>query len=147
VLGVGETGSTSTRHLRHGWRSGLVVALGLVLLTGAAGCRRTADASSDLVITHEINPSPPIVGSSTVALRIADVAGKPVAGAKVSVEGNMSHPGMQPVFSNAKETEPGRYVAPLELTMAGDWILSVSVTLPDGRTVGEEIDVRGVKAR
>ena len=47
----------------------------------------------------------------------------------------MSHAGMVSVFAEAREVEPGRYRGNLEFTMAGDWLLSVYVTLPDGTKV------------
>ena len=121
-----------------------VVALACLAL---AGCRGDADAAPEVKVAHEIAPSPPAVGPATVLLTLAGEGGRPVAGAAVEVEGNMSHPGMVPVFANAAEVEPGRYRAETEFTMAGDWVLSVSARLPDGRTVRREVDVRGVKAR
>ena len=48
----------------------------------------------------------------------------------------MSHAGMSPLFAEAKETEPGRYEAHLEFQMAGDWVILLHVTLPDGKKAG-----------
>jgi len=53
----------------------------------------------------------------------------------MKLEGNMSHAGMTPVFVDAAEVEPGRYRANMELSMAGDWIVLVHLTLPDGAKV------------
>lgn len=66
-------------------------------------------------------------------------------GARVSVEGNMSHPGMVPVFGTAVEVRPGRYEAPLTLTMGGDWVLTVKATLADGRRLSHEVKLPAVK--
>lgn len=57
----------------------------------------------------------------------------------------MSHPGMAPVFGNAKETEPGRYEGHLQLTMPGDWVILEHITLPDGRKLERQLDVNGVR--
>ena len=57
----------------------------------------------------------------------------------------MSHPGMSPLFSEAKETESGRYEAPLQFQMAGDWVILLHVTLPGGNKLLRQIDVRGVR--
>lgn len=112
-----------------------------------AGCTAPAPPEPDVTVRHEISPDPPRVGPATVTLALADAGGAPLTGASVRLEGNMSHPGMEPVFGDAAEVEPGRYRAPLELTMAGDWYILVDATLADGRTVRRQIDVRGVARR
>ena len=65
-------------------------------------------------------------------------------GALLKLEGNMSHAGMAPVFGEAQETEPGRYRTTLELSMAGDWYVVVTATLPDNRTIGRQFEIKGV---
>jgi YtkA-like len=80
-----------------------------------------------------------------VTLRFADSAAKPITGAHIAIEADMSHPGMRPLFAEAKETEPGRYQAHLEFPMAGDWVILLHVTLPGGKKLERQIDVRGVR--
>jgi hypothetical protein len=126
--------------LTASWRLCVVAFLSMTL----AGCAAPAAPEPDVTIRHEIAPAPPRVGPATVTLALADAAGAPLSGATVRLEGNMSHPGMEPVFGDATEVAPGRYQAPLELTMAGDWYILVDATLPDGRSVQRQIDVRGV---
>lgn len=58
----------------------------------------------------------------------------------------MSHPGMAPVFAEAREREPGRYQSVIELSMAGDWYVLAHVTLPDGRKLDQQIEIKGVAA-
>jgi hypothetical protein len=60
------------------------------------------------------------------------------------VEGDMTHPGMVPVFGDARETQPGRYEAPLELTMGGDWVLTVTAELAGGGRLRRQVDLPGV---
>jgi hypothetical protein len=136
--------SLSARGRARFW---VVAVVGLALLAHVAGCRRQGDAVTDVAVTCELSPTPATVGPSTVAVTIVDASGRPVTGATVAIEANMSHPGMSPVFADAVAAGDGRYLADLELTMAGDWILSVSATLADGRTLRKQIDVRGVRAR
>jgi len=62
----------------------------------------------------------------------------------VGFEADMSHPGMTPVFGEAQEVAPGQYQGSLEFAMAGDWVVLIHVTLPDGRTVEREVSVPGV---
>ena len=86
--------------------------------------------------------------AATLALTVNDTSGKPVTGARVCLEGHMSHAGMSPVFADAVEMQgtPGAYTMAFTFTMEGDWILLVSVVLPDGRRTERRIDVRGVRA-
>lgn len=62
----------------------------------------------------------------------------------MALEGDMSHPGMAPVFGSAMETEPGYYEGRLQLTMPGDWVILEHITLADGRKVERQVDVKGV---
>jgi len=56
----------------------------------------------------------------------------------------MSHAGMVPVFAEAREGEPGRYRATMNLSMAGDWVVLVHITLPDGRKLERQFEIKGV---
>ncbi|MDQ4074856.1 MAG: FixH family protein [Chloroflexota bacterium] len=61
--------------------------------------------------------------------------GELVEGAEVELEGNMTHAGMEPIFADAEEVTPGTYVAELDWTMSGQWLVTVHATLMDGREV------------
>jgi hypothetical protein len=123
-------------------RSSLIVLC--VWLVFAQGCRRQTEPSLDLTLAHEVSPQPPRVGPATIVLRLTGASGTAVTGARLQLEGNMSHPGMVPVFAEAAEIEPGRYRANLELSMAGDWHVAVHVTLRDGRKFEREFEIKGV---
>ena len=56
----------------------------------------------------------------------------------------MSHAGMTPVFAAATETDPGRYSSTMQLSMAGDWYFLVHMTLPDGRKLERQFEIKGV---
>ena len=59
--------------------------------------------------------------------------GAPVSGAQVEVTGDMIHAGMAPVLAEAEEQGDGTYETQnFAFDMAGDWILTVDVTYPDG---------------
>ncbi|HZM99148.1 MAG TPA: FixH family protein [Pyrinomonadaceae bacterium] len=115
-----------------------------VWLALAQGCRN--EPVSDLTLAHEVSPNPPRVGPVTITLRLTDTAGRQVDGARITLEANMSHAGMVPVFADARETEPGRYQSTMELSMAGDWFILVHVTLKDGRKIDRQFDIKGVVA-
>lgn len=90
-------------------------------------------------------PSPPVIGQTRVTAKLATRDGKPIAGAKVRLEGNMNHAGMKPSFADMKESGPGVYEGDLEFTMGGDWFILVDATTADGKKIERKIDVRGVK--
>ena len=93
-----------------------------------------------------VTPSPPTAGPVRLALKLTD-RGRPLPGATVGITGDMTHPGMKPVFATAREVAPGRYEAPVELTMAGDWVISVDARLRDGRGFERQVELRGVRPR
>jgi hypothetical protein len=101
---------------------------------------------SAVAIEYEIRPRPLRAGPAILTVRLRDSAGNPVAGARVSLEANMSHPGMAPVFGEAREGAPGQYQGRMEFAMAGDWVVLIHVTLPDGRKIDREESVPGVAA-
>jgi hypothetical protein len=116
------------------------------VLVGAA-CQRRAGSAPDVLVEHEVSPRPPKVGPAVFSLRLTDAAtSRPLAGARIALEGNMTHAGMTPAFAEAEEVEPGRYRAALDFTMAGDWVVTVRAALPDGRRVERRLDVKGVRA-
>lgn len=74
---------------------------------------------------------------------MADASGVPLRGATVGIVGNMSHAGMVPVLAEAGEVSDGRYVTgDFQFTMAGDWILTVQATLPGGKQVERNFNLR-----
>ena len=111
-----------------------------------SGCREADKPPPDIVIVHEITPQPVKAGPATITLRLSDSGGTPCNGAEVRLEGNMSHPGMRPIFSEAREVGPGRYEAPIEITMGGDWIIIVHITLPEGRKLQHQFEIKGVQS-
>ncbi len=114
----------------------------LVLLVLA--CHRNPGAS-DITIEYNIGPQPVRVGLATIDLKLTQKNGEPLSGARVELEGNMSHPGMNPVSGEARETAPGAYRGTLHLTMAGDWIVLVHITLADGQRLQREFEIKAVK--
>jgi len=107
-------------------------------------CRRQGDSLPNLSIAHKVSPQPPHVGQVTITLSVHDASGAPVSGAHINLEGNMSHPGMVPVFADVREMEPGRYLSTMELSMGGDWNVTAHVTLSDGRKSDHQFDIKGV---
>jgi len=131
------------------WRSAYV-RLSVLLLPGVAafagvGCSRRDAASPVVTVEHAVSPEPPKVGPATVILKLADTAAKPVPGARITVEAEMSHAGMAPVFEEASETGPGEYRAHLKFAMAGDWVILLHIRLPGGQTLERQFNVDSVR--
>lgn len=110
-----------------------------------SGCQSSDDNHSDVELEWEISPEPPVVGLATINFTLRDSTGLLINGAEVELEGNMSHPGMQPVFATAEEIEPGRYAADVNLTMGGDWYFLIESILPDDRVIERQININGVR--
>ena len=118
----------------------VLAALTAGLAIACCGSRPTAaNLSWNLV------PTPPAVGPATLTVTLHNPAGQPMTGAAVRVEGHMSHPGMTPVGAAAAERAPGVYAASFAFTMRGDWVLLVSVAMPDGGRIEQRIDVGNVR--
>lgn len=121
----------------------LAALLALAALTGCSRASRqvAADQAPDVALVLSFQPNPPVVGRGQVTVEAADAAGRPVEGAAVNLRGDMSHAGMRPVLAEATAEPGGLYVAPFEWTMGGDWILTVTAALPDGRQAVRRFEV------
>lgn len=119
----------------------------LILSVSMTGCQSSGDAQSNIKIDWEVAPSPPQVGNVTFNLTLSDSTGHLITGADVKLEGNMSHPGMNPVFASAEEVDPGQYSAEMNFTMAGDWFIIVTTSLGDSTKVEKQINVPGVRSQ
>ena len=131
-------------------RRGVCLRLGILSVCGITailwgGCSRPIDASSQVTVEHTISPDPPQVGPTVVILKLTGPEARPVSGARITLEADMSHPGMAPVFEEANETAPGQYQARLKFGMAGDWVVLLHVRLPGGETLERQFNVSGVR--
>jgi hypothetical protein len=89
-------------------------------------------------------PSPAAGLESVADIRLTD-ADRPLSIARLRVNAFMTHPGMAPVEAVVEEQGGGRYRARVRFTMAGDWVLRVQGTTPDGRAIDLRQDVRSVR--
>jgi YtkA-like len=123
----------------------MIFAFAMLIASGVTGCAKSPSSSFDIVVRREIKPQPVRVGSAELTLRLTDPAGKKITGAQIAFEADMSHPGMSPVFGQAKEVEPGRYQGRMDIGMAGDWVVFLHITLANGQRVDRQIDMRDVR--
>jgi hypothetical protein len=77
---------------------------------------------------------------------MSDAGGHAISGAGIALEADMSHAGMRPEFGEAREIAAGCYQGRLAFTMAGDWVVIMHITLPGGRKLERQMEVRGVRA-
>ncbi|HEX4486562.1 MAG TPA: FixH family protein [Terriglobales bacterium] len=114
-----------------------------------SGCskHRVDETTPGLDIKHQISPDPPRVGADTLTLNLSDATGVPINKARIALEADMLHPGMAPRLFDVKELGNGQYQSQLQFEMAGDWVVLLHVTLPDGNTQDRQFDVKGVQAK
>jgi hypothetical protein len=137
VTTAGRAPRAAARRSRAGWPA-LAVMCGLC----STGCGRHAAPAEDVSVEWKLTPTPPIVGTPALGeMTLRDHARRPVHGARMQVEGHMSHAGMAPVIAAVAERGDGVYEAHLRFTMSGDWILLVTGWLPDGRRLDRRIDI------
>jgi YtkA-like len=114
----------------------VMLAFAIVL---APGCSRSSSAANDVSFILVSDPKPPRAGRNTFIVTLTtSQAGQPLPGAQVSLEGDMSHPGMSPAFADAREIAAGKYQAILDLNMPGDWTVVAHIQLRSGRTFDRE---------
>lgn len=114
------------------------------VLLVAAGCRQEAATPTDnpnITIEFVITTEYARVGASEVYIMLHNTAGDPIDDAKINVRGDMSHAGMAPVIRDVEGGNFGQYTVPFEWTMAGDWFVDVTATLPDGTQDSQRFNV------
>jgi hypothetical protein len=110
-----------------------------------AACHRTPQARG-VTFESSLSPRRAIVGRpALLELRVLDAGGRPVLGAQLRIEAQMSHPGMAPFLATATERGNGVYEAPLQFSMAGDWIVLVTGSLSNGDKVEYRVEVPAVQ--
>jgi hypothetical protein len=126
-------------------RRGATGAVALIAAGLASGCTKTAVDAPRVDVAWTLSPSAPGVGPARLRVTLRDAQGEAIKGATVRLEGHMSHPGMAPIASDAREQAPGIYDLPFAFTMPGDWVLIVSAALPGGGRVERRIEAPNVR--
>ncbi len=109
-----------------------------LLLTACGGRNSQQTNNEDMRIIVAVGSTK--VGQTSLLVTITDAAGTPINDATVSVKGDMSHAGMVPVLAEATGGDNGVYEMPFEWTMGGDWVITVEVKLPDGRSSTQQFN-------
>jgi hypothetical protein len=105
-----------------------------------------AGSDAGISASWTLDPEPPAAGRVTVTrVTLRDASQAPVEGARLRLEGHMSHPGMTPVITTVTERGAGEYEAQLSFSMAGDWTLVLTGELAGGGRLMRQLDVVGVR--
>lgn len=116
---------------------GTVVILALLL----AGCRQTTPTNAATLQITLDTATPFTIGETILRVSVKDNQGNPVSTAKIAVQGDMTHAGMKPEFGTATQGQAGLYEVPFNWSMGGDWVLTITATLPDGRASSQRFPV------
>jgi YtkA-like len=127
---------------RKRWWTCAVGAMLFVVNLQAGGCSKFPGTANDVDFTWESDPKSPRVGPNMFTIKLNGPHGEKLVGARVSLEGHMSHPGMSPAFAEAIEVAPGQYRGTLDLKMRGDWIVLFHITLTSGRTFDRQAKIQ-----
>jgi nitrogen fixation protein FixH len=124
--------------------AGAGLALGLAAAPAwGAGAPATIQTEG-LSISLATTPNPPARHEGTaVEITMQDAAGKPVGGARVSLDLTMpAHHTMSEQGPRVHERGEGRYVATAAFSMGGEWLVIVDVLLANGRRARAEFPLR-----
>jgi YtkA-like len=144
-LALSPTVRPLVRLSRSDMRSDILLAT-LFCVTTFTACHQRAATDHELRVDIQVSPKPVRVGPSIISIHLQDSMGKDLTAAAVTVEADMTHPGMSPVTSKASETKMGQYQAPVTFTMRGDWVLLIDIKTASGQSLERQVDIRGVGA-
>lgn len=108
-----------------------------------AGCQRAShqdDQAPEVQASLTVEPEPLQVGQAQLTVYLTGEGGAPIEDAIVHVKGDMAHAGMVPVRAEAEGGSDGAYQADFEWTMGGDWLVTVLVSLADGRVTSRQFE-------
>jgi len=87
------------------------------------------------------NPFPLLLGPTTLLVAVSASDGTVVENAQVVVSSQMMHEGMLPINGRANTSVNGVYYVPITWPMAGQWLIDVTASLPDGGMIQERFEV------
>lgn len=97
-------------------------------------------SDSSIVIRYESDDDPAIAGDAKVTVIVLGTDGLPIDDATVIFHATMPEHAMLPIDAEITEASSGRYVIPIRWTMAGDWLVDITVTQVDGTEITETFE-------
>jgi hypothetical protein len=115
----------------------------LLVLVSLVGCRQQAQPKPEtgLQIDWRFEPEEPVVGDSTLIITVRDASGQAINNATVTARGDMNHAGMVPLIETVAAGNDGEYFLPFAWSMAGDWVVEITVELADGTVDSQTFDL------
>lgn len=90
----------------------------------------------EIVLTWGHDPSKITLSAPTkFTFNLKDHRQNFINDAQIDVEATMDHAGMVPLFSKATQKSEGHYETNLQVTMLGDWLLFLTITLPGHKPI------------
>ncbi len=118
----------------------LTVGLSLFFLKKTFNIKSKDHLSSAVILNWKHSPEKITIENPVdFSFTLKDPSSLEITNAKVNVEATMNHSGMIPVFSEAVHKSGGQYHSRIKLTMAGDWLLFLTITLNNGDVVKKEV--------
>ncbi len=102
--------------------------------------RSSSKNDAEVNITYQPAKEPVILGSGPATITLTTEDGTPVTNARIEVTNAMQHDDMLPMSAEGEHSGNGQYDVPLIWTMAGEWQVTVKVTLADGRQLEQTFD-------
>jgi len=96
--------------------------------------------TDDVQMRISAYPFPLRIGPTTVNVELLTADGEAISGATVDMRAIMDHDGMLPIFGQKRPEESGTYPLRTSFTMAGQWLMSITATMPDGTSLTETFD-------
>ena len=104
-----------------------LIAVAVIVLAGCSSTSNTDSTSSPPAVTMVTNPDPVQAGQVELIFTVTDEKGSPMTGAEVLVTADhIGHSGMT-LNGTATEQDAGRYAITADISMEGDWKVTVQV--------------------
>jgi hypothetical protein len=92
-------------------------------------------------MTLSSDPYPLTLGTTRLLLSLKETSGVPINNAVLDVTVTMKHDAMLPLSRRVSAGQDGTYAIPMEWPMAGQWLVEISASLPDGRQLSDQYEV------
>lgn len=138
------------------WATGLIVVFGLAsggwLLFSESDGDPEVDQARDTMPRYRAgalevgvmtDPATPTVGDNRLIIEVRDANGDPVS-TEIDVYAEMPAMGAMPAMrapADVEETAPGRYEGTMDLSMRGEWPLTMTIAQPDGAPLRLQFDL------
>lgn len=119
----------------------IFIALALFFLKENFNVKMKGDQKpADVTLTWDYSPKSITLETPVdFSFTLKDKDQKNIESAKIDIEATMNHGGMIPIFTEANHIKDGVYKTRFKLTMLGEWIIFLTITMPDGSVAKKEV--------